>query len=70
VGLVPTSLLLLPSTFGLSVGLISVLMPWHLNFRFTRWSGQLLDALVRKSQFIRWSPQFTDALVPKPPVFY
>jgi hypothetical protein len=61
--------IIIPSTFGLSVSLISVLMPWYLNFRFTRWSNQLLDALVRKPQFIRWSPQFTDALVPKPPVF-
>jgi hypothetical protein len=62
-------IIIFPLTFGLSVSLISVLMPWYLNFRFTRWSSQLLDALVRKLQFIRWSSQFTDALVPKPPVF-
>jgi hypothetical protein len=78
VGLVPASFVIIiylsyltitPSTFGLSVGLISVLMPWYLNFRFIRWSSQLLDALLPKPQFIHWSPQFTDALVPKPPVF-
>jgi hypothetical protein len=42
-----------PSTFGLSVGLISELMPWYLNFGLP--AG--LDALVCKPQFIRWSPQ-------------
>jgi hypothetical protein len=58
-----------PSTFCLSVGLISVLMPWYLNFRFIHRSSQPLDALIHKPQFIRWSTQSTDALVPKPPVF-
>jgi hypothetical protein len=61
VGLVPASfvittylsyLTITPSTFGLSVGLISVLMPWYLNFRFICWSSPLLDALVRKPQFL------------------
>jgi hypothetical protein len=58
-----------PSTFGLSVDLINVLMPWYLNFLFIHWSSQPLDALLHKSQFIRWSTQSTDSLVPKPPVF-
>jgi len=58
-----------PLTFGLSVGLISVLMPWYINFRFIHQSSQLLDALVHKPQFICWSTQSTDALVPKPLVF-
>jgi len=52
-----------------SVSFISILIPWYLEFRFTHWSSQFLDALVHKPQFIRWSTQFTDALVLKPTVF-
>lgn len=65
VGLMPASfvitsylpyLTITPSTFDLSVGLTSVLMPWYLNFQFNHQSNQLLDALIPKPQFIRWSP--------------
>lgn len=64
-------MMLLPLwTFGLYVGLISVLTPWYLNFWFNCWSSQFLDALVLKSQFNHWSNQSTDALVPKLSVFY